>query len=400
MSEEQQQLDKIYVDKRALALQKRPWNRLLALMTRIIVWGVLLTLVYILRSFFLLVFLTFVFSYIQANGVNRLSIYIQNRNLRVILIAILFLSILIALSLFLAPRVAKQATIFANQFSMYIYKIDQGLLHLSNQHPLLNEVIPNINELRQRPPHSVSPQEWNYLKQSPTIRIMGLGEEETGKINVEQLLHSLANVGAHIVSLSATFLLALLFSFLIVLDLPQLGASVAELKYTKLRFIYVEVADSIRDFSHVLGQALEAQFFIAVVNTVLTAIGVYLLGLGQHVAFLIVIVFLCSFIPVIGVIISSIPICFLALQAAGFETMLLAVILIAGIHLIESYILNPKIYGYRLRINPVIVLIILTIGGQLFHFWGLILGVPICIYIFNYAIRIKKRPQLKTPLTR
>lgn len=400
MTEEKQHLDKLHVDKRALTFQARPWIRLLALMTRITVWGLLLALVYLLRSFFLLVFLTFVFSYIQANGVNRLSVYIRNRNLRVILIASLFLSILIALSLFLAPRVAKQATIFANQFSMYIYKIDQGLLSLSNQYPLLNEVIPNINELKQKLPQNVSPQEWSYLKYSPTIRIMGLGEEETGRINVEQVLQSLANVGAHIVSLSATFLLALLFSFLIVLDLPQLGTSVAELKYTKLRFIYVEVADSIMEFSRVLGQALEAQFFIAVVNTLLTAIGLYLLGLGQHVAFLVVIVFLCSFIPVIGVIISSIPICFLALQTTGFEAMLLAVLLIIVIHLIEGYILNPKIYGYRLRINPVIVLIILTIAGQLFHFWGLILGVPICIYIFNYAIRIKKRQEMKTPLTR
>ena len=36
----------------------------------IMVWGVLLGVIYLLRSFFLLLFLTFVFSYIQAQSVN------------------------------------------------------------------------------------------------------------------------------------------------------------------------------------------------------------------------------------------------------------------------------------------------------------------------------------------
>jgi predicted PurR-regulated permease PerM len=42
-----------------------------------------------------------------------------------------------------------------------------------------------------------------------------------------------------------------------------------------------------------------------------------------------------------------------------------------------------------MRINPVIVLIILTVGGKLFQLWGLILGVPVCTYIFGHAIQIK-----------
>ena len=65
-------------------------------------------------------------------------------------------------------------------------------------------------------------------------------------------------------------------------------------------------------------------------------------------------------------------------------------LLIWGIHLIETYILNPKIFGERLHINPVLVLMILTAGGKLFGVWGLLLGVPILTYIFADAIRYKK----------
>jgi predicted PurR-regulated permease PerM len=58
--------------------------------------------------------------------------------------------------------------------------------------------------------------------------------------------------------------------------------------------------------------------------------------------------------------------------------------------MVETYILNPKIYGHHLRMNPVIVLILLTLGGKLFHVWGLILGVPIFTYIFGTAIKHKE----------
>ena len=57
------------------------------------------------------------------------------------------------------------------------------------------------------------------------------------------------------------------------------------------------------------------------------------------------------------------------------------------IHLIEGYVLNPRVYSSYMRINSVIILIILTLAGKLFGFWGLLLGVPVCTYIFGYAIR-------------
>ena len=70
--------------------------------------------------------------------------------------------------------------------------------------------------------------------------------------------------------------------------------------------------------------------------------------------------------------------------------MMLGLGMIIFIHLVEGYILNPLIYGARLRVNPVIVLIILTVGGKLFNIWGLILGLPVCIYLFGHAIRYRK----------
>lgn len=376
----------------------QPWERLFSLATgaRMLVWGLLFGILYLFSSFFALIFLTFVFSYIQASGVNRLGAYIRNRTLRVILVTTVFLTAIIAVSLFLAPRVATQTKGFISQFTTYLQIIDEEILALGNKYPPLYEVIPKLKSLQNREGRGET-KRWRP-EQSPTITLvgqfLGVGEDPSGQKFFKLLLDNLANIGtsvaAIIVSIIATFLLAFLFSFLIVLDLPRISANIAELKHTKLRPIYLEVADSIYNFSSVLGQAFEAQFLIAILNSTLTALGViYLLDLEEHVAFLSVIVFLASFIPIAGVFISSVPICLIALQASGFKLMFLGILLITIIHMIEAYILNPQIYGHRLRMNPVIVLIILTIGGKLFHFWGLILGVPLFTYFFGHAIRLK-----------
>ena len=373
----------------------QPWNRILPHVATILVWGVLLGVIYLLRSFFLLLFLTFVFSYIQAQSVNRLEPHIKNRVMRVVLVALVILSILTAAGIFLAPKVKKQTEVFVSQFTTYIYRVDQELFAVGKRYPLLGEFLPEIVSKQEQ--NIVEGTEKKGLKHSPTASILQqflhLGESASGVQNVSQVFGALGNIGGKIASATSAFLLSLLFSFLIVLDLANLGASVRELESTKLRFIYRSVAGNIRDFSLVLGKALEAQLIIAIINSFLTAIGISLLGLGEQVAFLSMIVFFCSFFPVIGVFISSIPICLIALQTAGLQTMFLAILLIAVIHLIEGYILNPRIYGSYMRINSVIILIILTIGGKLFNFWGLILGVPICTYIFGHAIRFKRKEE-------
>lgn len=367
-----------------------PWNRIMAKVAQLTVWGVLFGLVFLLRSFFLLIFLTFVFSALQANGVARLERYIGNRVLRVIIVAAMFLTVLSMALVFLVPKVKVQTELFVSQFSSYLVRVDQEILELSIKYPLVNEVFPKLVV-----EEKVDNQEQSKkgLAYSPTRsmlqQLLKVGEESGGVENINYLLAKLGNIGGKIATVTSTFLLSILFSFLIVLDMPRLTASVRQLEHTKLGFIYLSVADDIRDFSRVLGRSLEAQLLIAIINSILTAIGITLLGIGEHVAFLSVIVFFCSFIPVIGVIASSVPICLVALQVAGIQTMLLAVLLITVIHLIEGYILNPRIYGSYMRINPVITLIILTVGGKLFGFWGFLLGVPFCTYLFGYAIRFK-----------
>ncbi len=115
---------------------------------------------------------------------------------------------------------------------------------------------------------------------------------------------------------TATTVLALLFSFLILIDLTRIRRSIEGLRNSRVGDFYVEAAEPIARFGILLGRAIEAQAVIALLNTVLTLIGLLVLGVPL-VAMLSVIVFVSSFLPVIGVFISTTPIMLVALNAGG-----------------------------------------------------------------------------------
>lgn len=366
---------------------------------RFIVWLTFFGIIYLLKAFFLLIFLTFVFAYIQAGAVRRMAGVISNRTARVFISGSLLLTVLVALGAFLVPQVGDEAGGFVEKLPSYLEATDRELVRLSENYPVLGQLMPNFGP--GAAPASVAPEGDPGLRhsfmQSPTgmllHRILSVGDTENSGSGLVYTVDAVRNIGAYLAGIGSAFFLSLLFSFLIVLDLPSLVNSARSLRNTKIGFVYEEVAPSIADFAGVLGRAIEAQLFIALLNTFLTGLGLILLGLGSKLAFLSLIVFCCSFIPVAGVFISSVPICLLALQEGGLTLALFAVLLIIVAHTVEAYILNPRIYGHHLRMNPVVVLMILTIGGKMFHVWGLILGVPICTYLFGHAIRYKAEPE-------
>src|SRR5690606_23954446 len=96
---------------------------------------------------------------------------------------------------------------------------------------------------------------------------------------------------------TATTLIALLFSFLILVDLKRIKRGITQLKTSRIGDFYDEAAQPIVRFGVLVGRAIEAQAWIATLNTALTLLGLLLLGIPL-VAMLSVIVFVCSFIPV------------------------------------------------------------------------------------------------------
>ena len=73
----------------------------------------------------------------------------------------------------------------------------------------------------------------------------------------------------------------------------------------------------------------------------------------------------------------------MAINSGGITLGLWAVVMIIAIHMLEAYVLNPRIVSSVMHINPVMTLIILYIAHSVIGMWGMLLGVPIAVYIYR-----------------
>ena len=66
----------------------------------------------------------------------------------------------------------------------------------------------------------------------------------------------------------------------------------------------------------------------------------------------------------------------------------LVVLLVAGIHFIEAYALNPAIYSAHLKLHPLLVLSVLVIAEHSLGVWGLLLaGEASCLLVTQHCER-------------
>jgi hypothetical protein len=80
-----------------------------------------------------------------------------------------------------------------------------------------------------------------------------------------------------------------------------------------------------------------------------------------------------------------------AIQKGGIILAIEAAGLITVIHLIEAYLLNPRIMGSVMHMHPLLVLVLLFIFEHFFGVWGLLLAVPGFHYIF-YQVILGRKP--------
>ena len=86
--------------------------------------------------------------------------------------------------------------------------------------------------------------------------------------------------------------------------------------------------------------------------------------------------FLFDFVPVLGFYLSVIPA--MAMAASQSTTVMLALIPIyLSYDVIENYLIGPRVYGHRLRLSKVAVLLAFAVGGSLGGVVGAILALPI-----------------------
>ncbi|HEX2657999.1 MAG TPA: AI-2E family transporter [Polyangia bacterium] len=84
----------------------------------------------------------------------------------------------------------------------------------------------------------------------------------------------------------------------------------------------------------------------------------------------------CDVIPVVGIIIATVPATLLALTVSPMAALAVLCLYVAY-HLVETYFIVPKIYGQRLRLSTLAVLLALVAGSTLAGLIGAVLILPV-----------------------
>jgi predicted PurR-regulated permease PerM len=365
---------------RALVIKVQKW----------VIWLTLIGIVFLLRHLFPIFFLTFVLSYIANTAVVALTQRFRRRKLNVVVVYVILIGVLIGVGLLVVPRMINEARNLAR-------------LYITTEAARTDEPAGE----------GVVEREAREIIDSFIIAVAGretflsFRDSDAYAAILTQIRDMLANTTPRVVRritafanyalvLAMQFLIAIILSFLMLWNFPGTRERMQRFAYGRTADIYAEIVPGLRAFGVMLGRAFEAQTVVAIVNASLSAIAFVALGLPS-IALLTTIVFFCSYIPILGMILSTIPAALLALKLGGFARVLWLVAAVLVIHAVEAYLLNPLIYGRHLRLHPLAVLVVLLVAEHLFGVWGLLLGVPIAAFVFKHVI---EGEDVLTPATR
>jgi predicted PurR-regulated permease PerM len=123
-------------------------------------------------------------------------------------------------------------------------------------------------------------------------------------------------------------------------------------------------------FAYVAGNVTTSLFATIVVGVSMTILGV------PAALLLAVIAGICDFVPVIGLIASSVPAILLGFTVSTNTGLIVAAIFIAY-HAIENYVIGPWAYGDRLKLSNIAVVIAFVVGAEIAGVIGALIALPV-----------------------
>jgi predicted PurR-regulated permease PerM len=131
-----------------------------------------------------------------------------------------------------------------------------------------------------------------------------------------------------------------------------------------------ETVRMLYEFNRIMRAFVAGQFLLCVLAGVV--VGTFLALL--HVRFPVILGVIAGItraIPIIGPIVGGIPIILLTLVMKGFTTALIVLSFFTFMHFAESKFIMPMIIGDRMDLHPVVIIVVLLVGGEM---GGLLVG--------------------------
>ncbi|WP_054957220.1 AI-2E family transporter [Paenibacillus dakarensis] len=221
-----------------------------------------------------------------------------------------------------------------------------------------------------------------FMNSSPQDEFGRMIAAALEKLDFQKYLGNVVNYIMMLGKWLEIILFVLLLSFFYLIQKKKVNEFTEKLRYSKISWAYKEFHYFGQKFVSSFGKVIEVQLLIAVFNTALTMVGLWILGFPYLFA-LTIMVFLLSLIPVAGVIISFIPIGIIGYQIGGLTLVFWTIVMILVIHAVETYFLNPRLYAFKTKLPMFYTFIILIFSQHYLGIWGLIIGIPIFMFLLD-----------------
>jgi predicted PurR-regulated permease PerM len=269
--------------------------------------------------------------------VNRMARFGLGRGLSVGLIALVVLATAVLVVVFVFPPLVQQGGEVASNFPAFRERAQQHLPH----NPLVKSLVTQVLLLPTKP-------------------------EVAHQLNKPLLWGQMALSGV------TTTIVVLIIALYFVLDGRRLYAWM--LAYVPRRH-REKMARTVPEVSEVVFGYVRGQLLTSVLFAVYTAVVLSVLKVPAALP-LALLAAICDIIPVVGIVIATAPAVLLALTVSPSAAAIVACLYV-GYHLLEAYLIVPRVYGKSLRLSTLGVLLALIVGGSLQGIIGAVIVLPL-----------------------
>lgn len=340
---------------------------------RILVLSVLILLIYVavqaIWSIILPFLLAGIFAYVMMPLVRffQYTLRLRSRGLSVILTLLLLGAVVYLAVIFIIPSINAE-----------IEKTLQVISGYSSGQDILMMILPrNIrNYLNGGLRWGNFPQQLSFEKVLENVKLL---LDQVGGI---------INSTLSIFSWGLVFLIGFIYFVFILLDFENLARGFISLFPKTLRPTIRTIS---MDLDRYMNNYFRGQALIAISVGVLLSIGFNIIGLPLATAMGIFIGIL-NFIPymqALGIIPLGLASLLMAAQTGenAFVCMLLAYGVLMIVQIIQDMIIVPHIMGQTMGMRPSLILLVLSIWGYLLGFFGMLIALPITMFIYSLYMR-------------
>lgn len=139
-----------------------------------------------------------------------------------------------------------------------------------------------------------------------------------------------------------------------------------------------------------LGNFVRVQVLVAFIDAVGIGLGAFILGLFFEggmplVVPIAILVFLGSFIPIIGAVVTGAIAVLVALVSFGFVPALIMLGIVLLVQQIESHLLQPLIMGTAVKVHPLAVVLAVAAGSTIGGIAGALFAVPVVAFLNSFV---------------